>query len=258
MRIFPTVREALLEIRRDVYKSPEVPSSRVQSVVTEHGRTHEAVYYSYGVKAAGIPYTPAELVEVVAPILPFWEQNRQAMINWLGRELDVRIGGFLGMDGLMGISTEQSAESYHPELAKYFEGNEASYYYMDRLYGGAPAMIKALSQEGSRRAYWPIFREEDAIRAHRLTRIPCTLGYNWLIRPSTFLGSGWIMDAGIQQRSCDFDKFMISDLWFTYRLTTALAENFPVDHSFYDADVELDMVYHHAISLHAFIDSEIF
>lgn len=259
MRIFPTVREALLEIKRDVYKSPEVPSSRVQNRETPNGKAHEAQYYTYGVKSAGIPYNAFDLVEVVAPILPFWRDHKDAMSEWLGRELDLRISSFAGYDGLLaGPLGSIIAEPYHPELAKYLEGNEASYYYADRLAGGMASMIKALQQEGSRRVFWPIFREEDARRAHRGTRIPCTIGYNWQVRPTTFLGEGMVIDSGLEQRSCDFDKFMIGDLWLTMRLTVALMENLPVGHPLYDLNVELDMTYHHAMSLHAFIDEEIF
>jgi len=259
MRIFPTVREALLEIRRDVYKSPEVPSSRVQNRETPNGKAHEAQYYTYGVKSAGIPYGAEDLVEQVAPILPFWEENKDSMIRWLNRELDLRIAAFAGFDGLISMTPGSlSAEAYHPALAQYIEGHEASYYYADRLAGGMASMIKALQQEGSRRVFWPIFREEDARRAHRATRIPCTIGYNWQVRPTTFLGDGMIIDSGLEQRSCDFDKFMVSDLWFTMRLTVALIENIPTNHPLYDLNLELDMTYHHAMSLHAFIDSEIF
>lgn len=212
MRVFETVADAISEIRRDVYKGTPLVSSRVQQRVGENLPGRERLGYSYSI-LGGWPDSPVHLVDVaVKQGLTFWGKHQDSIIDWLYAEESAREFSVLG----------EATEKKHPALQSTFEGNWPAYTYSERLLGAIVAMENALSQSpDSRRAGWPIFRTEDAIRAGAPTRIPCSLYYQSILRK---VGNEEHLMMFYVSRSCDYDTFWLSDIYLAHRFQLALAE----------------------------------
>jgi thymidylate synthase len=231
MRLYSTLSEALSEIKRDLYKGPRIQSTRVQQRVGENLSGRELLGYTYAIEEGGIPETSQELVALGKTLgFRLFRKYPKEMINWLDDEIKIRIEGKLGVLN----------ELNHPALQKTIEGNWTSYSYGERLHGAVDALCEALSSTDTRRAYWPIFRPEDSLRASAPTRIPCSLGYQVLIR-NTIKGPELILFY--LQRSADFDTFFLSDIWLANQFKNHIAELIGVSPG---------QFMHSIISLHSF------
>lgn len=232
MRFYATLPEALSEISRDVSKSPKLTSTRVQQRVGEELVGRESLNYSYAIEAGGIPNTVHELIELGQGMnFKHFVESPEAMHLWLTNELEIRRFGVLN----------QLNEVNHPALAKTLEGNWSAYTYGERLHGALNAMAAALrASPDSRRAYWPIFRPEDSLRAGAPTRIPCSLGYQALIRPTLEEDQLILIYS---QRSADFDTFFLTDIFLASRFQAALGQTL---------GVHLGQFMHNITSLHSF------
>lgn len=79
-------------------------------------------------------------------------------------------------------------------------------------YGDLEDIISLLRKEPlSRQAYLPIFFPEDT-GAHHGDRVPCTLGYHWLLRDHK-------LHTFYPIRSCDYYRHFRDDIYLTARLT---------------------------------------
>lgn len=212
MRLYKTVREAISEIERDLIKAPRVKNTRVQNVRVDN-IMHEAMNYSYTILPGGIPHEAADIVELAAGFSPFWRE-KDLMTWWLEAELAERL------DPLTHLG-DDPADLQHPALGGLAHRGTFDYIYRDRMIGMIPALATALEKDPqSRRAYWQFFSQYDSIRAHQDLRIPCSIGWEAMIRQIS--GRGDFLHMTYVQRSCDFYRFWISDLWFAYRIQAAL------------------------------------
>jgi thymidylate synthase len=111
------------------------------------------------------------------------------------------------------------------------------------------AVIAALRKNrDSRRVFWPIFRPEDAIRAGAPTRIPCSLGYQFVLRE---LAGDERLLLFYLSRSVDFDTFWLSDLWLAHKMQVHVAG---------ELSTNVGYLSHFIISFHSFAvnDQEIY
>lgn len=217
MRLYLNLSEALSEIQRDLAKGPKVLSSRVQQRTHEELPGRELLGYSYTIEKGGIPWLADEIVEVgKAMKFPLWLDNSRRMRDWMESEWTTRREGELAI-----------AQDYrHPALKTAYEGNWPSYTYGERLNGSINAMTTALmNTPDSRRAFWPIFEKHDALRSAAPTRVPCSLGYQAIIRNTQ---DGPQLVLIYMQRSADFDAFFLSDIWFANRFQHELADQLSV------------------------------
>jgi hypothetical protein len=205
----------------------------------------EALAYQASWPLEAFDIHAGDLVDLAKPFFHFWATNSGQLGVWLHLEHQAREHAARGM------YINNYPERAHPTLSKMIEGHHWGYTYTERLYGAFPAIEMTLKTPYSRRAWWPIFLPQDAIRASTMTRIPCTLGYHWNIRPSLFQEGQDVLEVQLIQRSCDFDTFWLSDLWLTAQLTMALRE-------WYNPDLLLGTITHTAISLHSFHPDEVF
>ena len=237
MRTFENLPEAISEIRRDLYKSPRLISTRVQQFEIEGGaEVAEALCYNYTIKE--MPKSLSELTDIAQRYSLLTSSEIEGWAGWIDNEAEARLGWQAGA----------ITERFHPILRRTLEGDEPSYTYTDRLAGAFGALVNALeTSEDSRRAFWPIFNQEDSRRASRLTRIPCSIGYQALIRQLG--GEEKFLHLVYLQRSCDFDKFWLSDLWLAHYFQWALSEVL---------GVKLGFLTHSIISFHSFINGEVY
>jgi hypothetical protein len=246
MRYFETVDEALSEIKRDIAKGSHLTFTRVQNKEGLELPGRERIGYSYSIEG-GWPEYPEDLVKLgVKHGLQSCVNHGDAMQMWLGSELRRRLDG--EAFPLSGFS-----EVHNPYLAKTMEGSVPSYTYHERMMGAVRTLTEALVEApDSRRAYWPMFTQSDAGRASMPTRVPCSLGWQIMIReiPNRGPHSICIYD----QRSADFDRFFISDIWFAHKLQQAVTEayNSQLGPSKQHKDVQVGQFIHFVHSLHSF------
>jgi len=241
MRVFDTLEEAALEIKRDLAKSPLVESSRVQQFTVE-AQAREALGYDYTIRR--FPMDRAEFIREAVQ-LGFWKPEEvPAFDEWLRIEQAARLSWQPGA----------LTESLHPALIKTIEGSEPSYTYTDRLAGAVEALVASFKQSpDTRRAFWPIFNREDAVRASRETRVPCSLGYSLIIR---VVNGERFLHLTYLERSCDFDRFWLSDLWLARKFQEHILFELRKDVNF--RDLKLGHLSHFVISLHTFLDAEVY
>lgn len=233
-RVFNSLVEAIEEIKRDIYKGTRVDFSRVQQRAGEHLPGRERTNYQYNIRG-NIPTTAQALVSIGASLgFKVYQDYPEAMIDWLETELLCRLNptGFLG---------DEPAELKHPALRSTVEGNWPAYLYRERLVGAVEALSEQLRKSpDTRRAYWPIFYPQDALRAIAPTRVPCSLGYQFMLRK---VGQETLLLMTYLQRSADFDTFWLSDVWLARKFQESLAE---------DLDVEMGTFTHFIVSFHSF------
>lgn len=240
MRVFTNMVEAHSEIQRDLSKSPEFVQTRVQHLV-QKATVREAMNYAYTIM--NFPDDATELVDLMVQRDVISATARQDYIEWLNAELSVRL------DWYPGVRTE----FIHPNLRTLLEGSEPSYSYSDRLRGAIQGMAATLAQApDTRRAFWPIFQPEDAVRAPRLTRVPCSLGYQATIR---HVNGEARLHLTYLMRSCDFGHFWWTDLWLAREFQKALRTELL---AYSDVVPDLGHLTHIVLSLHDFIDGEIY
>jgi hypothetical protein len=213
MRLYTKLDEAISEIRRDLFKGPRVISTRVQQWVDKELPGRELLAYSYSIEEGGIPSTAEDLVllGVKTSCGHYFVTHPTEMAQWLNEEIRVR-------RGVLGTVNEKG----HPALAQTLEGNWPAYTYPERLQGALETLVLTLKTDpDSRRAFWPIFTNLDSKRAMAPTRIPCSLGYQVLIR-NTQEGPRLVMVY--TQRSADFDTFFLSDIFLAHAFQREVAE----------------------------------
>jgi thymidylate synthase len=219
MRLFQNIREAYQEIQRDINKSPKMEIHRVQDKVIT-AEAHEAMGYSYSV--VDIPISVGDILQLskdLGYLLPLVIDDTD-MEDWLRAEVTARTSPHW--------HPEEITELINPQLARCLEGAEPSYTYRDRLHG----MVEILAHQlylspDSRRAYWPMFNVEDSYSAARQTRVPCTLGYWVAIRK---VGGVDRLHLTYLERSCDFDRFWLWDLFFARVLQEQIRRSINLKH----------------------------
>lgn len=219
MRVYENLEHAHSEIERDIYKSPVVESSRVQQREKLELVAHEAIGYSYSILPGGIPENVSDLVRLGARLnqTVFMGMNREPLTRWLYAEEAARFWP----QSRIG---EKPTELLHPALRTTIEGSYPAYTYTDRLFGAIPLMVDTLKKNpDSRRAYWPIFCPVDTNRMMQPTRVPCSLGYQALIRERNGKKE---LQLIYLQRSSDFENFWLTDIYLAYRFQVQLLEEF--------------------------------
>lgn len=95
-------------------------------------------------------------------------------------------------------------------------------------YGDLDDVVNLLEREPlTRQAYLPIFFPEDTGARHG-DRVPCTLGYHWIVRDRK-------LHTFYPIRSCDFYRHFRDDVYLTARLTLWILERLRVrGHDFWD------------------------
>jgi thymidylate synthase len=224
MRYFQTLPDAIGEIKRDVKKGGlATQSSRVQNKIGMNLQARERMCYLYAI-AGGFPSTPEELIDLaVLNDFEFYTKERRALANWMARELDDRL---LASQNLGPISPLVLADALHPALKSTIEGSWPAYRYPERLNSMIDFLLDAHQNDPyTRRAYWPIYEKVDAIRMAAPTRIPCSLGYQTIIRNVN--GEDLLLMI-YYSRSVDLDRFWLTDIWFARKIQETIADRLKI------------------------------
>jgi len=222
MRAFATFDEVKSEVARDLKELAVVYQSHsVQDKFVENDpgfQTHELINYSY---------TLLDPSSVKVP-------NEQAF--YITAEFRERISGRPLNPGTAFMEDEE----YWSQFLHEDDNGEPkfSYTYPERMAYALEQVIYALrADSNTRRAYLPIFWGEDVFNEAREVRIPCSLGYSFLIRNDKL----WMH---YMMRSCDFAKHFHKDVCLAIMLQEYVFKRVKV--------TELGPFTHTIFSLHAF------
>ena len=236
-RFFENLTEATEEIRRDLAKGIRIDFTRVQQRTGEHLPGRERTGYEYTV-LNGIPTDPEELIffgQTHGFPLYQTKPDRDAMAEWLFLETNQRLWP------MSYNPNDPALEKLHPALRSTLEGNWPSYLYRERMVGAVEMMAKTLAgSSDTRRAYWPIFQPVDSFRASAPTRIPCSLGYQLMLRQQN---NRVLLLMTYLQRSADFDHFWLSDVFLAHQFQLRVSAQL---------NVECGSFTHYILSFHSF------
>lgn len=214
----PALGRALLEQGKNV----QVPTWQALDVRDmPQGRTVELTDQMF---VYDLPGTPSELQKTLKPNLP-WAEN----------QFKERVAGHALNPGF----TFTEWPWYKGNVERHKEQGKFSHTYMERYwpkqagegapshaasitarsnnrgirfeYGDLSDVVKLLAREpATRQAYLPVFFPEDT-GAHHGERVPCSLGYLFLMRDGKLNITYYI-------RSCDFYRHFRDDVYMTARL----------------------------------------
>jgi hypothetical protein len=212
------------EWRRQLMDAPIVNRGewQAQTGLPENMRTPELRHVQLQMS---IPELPHELIDIVNPNMPWAEEHFQERVSgkpWNPPPSHVRWpyqqGGNSNHRDAEGVFSHTYPERFWPKFA-HREGfvdeqmtivqNEGiRYEYGDLL----DLVILLLRNPYTRQAYLPVWFPEDlAAAAHHKQRVPCTLGYH-------FLMTGQRLDITYHIRSCDFMRHFRDDVYMAARL----------------------------------------
>ena len=111
-------------------------------------------------------------------------------------------------------------------------------------YGDLEDVVVQLKKDPlTRQAYLPIWFPEDTGAVHG-ERVPCTLGYHFLIRDRTLQITYYI-------RSCDYMRHFRDDVYMAARLAQWMVDRYNEDAAMYEI-IGVGKLYMHIVSFHIF------
>lgn len=180
------------------------------------------------------------------------QQQAQPMLPWADIHFEERVGG-------LPLNPPPSHTMWLRGNEAYMSGEKFSHSYPERFWpksihseigirfniGDLGDLIRLLIKEPeTRQAYLPIYFPEDIYAATIGERIPCTLGYHFIVRNNK-------LDVFYPMRSCDVIRHMHNDLYLTNRLALFVKEQAHLH------NIELGSIHFVATSLHCFTSDRI-
>lgn len=217
------------EWRRALVHSPIINRGewQAQTGIPDNMRTPELRHVQLKMQ---LPELPHELIDLVHPNLPWAEDHFQERVG--GRPLNpppshewwpYQQGGNSNHRDAEGVFSHTYPERFFPKHANHSKGNcEQPEYDVPCLigvnsgiryaYGDLHDLMDLLVRNPyTRQAYLPVWFPEDLQAAIERERVPCTLGYH-------FLMTGRNLDITYHIRSCDFMRHFRDDVYMAGRL----------------------------------------
>lgn len=203
MRIYTNFPEALNEIKRDVVEM----GIRVHSKSwQDKDVSDDPDFESLEVQNYMYTVTNPKLGEL-KPVQPWSDAE------WDERKLAIETGI---------APNPGQAWRYRPQVWRNFLDDEGKfgYTYGDRLmgYGQVESVIsRAIKDPDSRQLFVSIWQESDSENLGGVSRVPCTLGYQFQIREDA-------LNIMYIQRSADLSTHVENDIYLAHRLQRYVAE----------------------------------
>lgn len=222
----------------------------LRSLVYEHGKIIETKSWQ------GMQNPPAfkEFLHasVVIPMLEDINQLKEEcdpFLPWADIHFQERIGG-------EPLNPPPSHKLWLKGNERFMSGEKFSHSYPERFWstrmagsgirfpiGDFDDLIHLLKREpDTRQAYLPIWFPEDIAAARLGERVPCTLGYHFIVRNGQ-------LDLFYPMRSCDVLRHMHNDLYMANLLALEVIDRAGLD-------CKVGDLHFHVTSLHCFKDDE--
>lgn len=201
--------------------------------------------------------TPPEMIELlhVSEMIPMADnveeltKSTNAKQPWCGMHFEERVSG-------TPLNPPPSHNLWASSTRDFFEnGNKFSHSYPERMWSkelhsgirydiaDLNTLVEVLIKEpDTRQAYLPIYFPEDLTASLKGDRVPCTLGWQFIVRDG-------YMDCFYPMRSCDAVRHMHNDIWFANRLVIWLLEKTGIN-------AVPGMLHFTATSLHCFAEDK--
>ncbi len=213
-------------IASNLLQGPQISRGKVhaQDVETQGMRelTHERVMVD-------IPGDMEELQQLIKPNLPWAEDHFQERVS--GMPLNPPPSSedwpYAQKNNEVHKKDEKFSHTYPERFWPYTAGDKINKGIRFR-YGDLNNLVSILTKNlGSRQAYLPVWFPEDLYAADQGERVPCTLGYHFLLVAHSMEGFG--LDMEYHMRSCDFVRFFKDDLYMAARLLQWVCELVHID-----------------------------
>lgn len=171
-----------------------------------------------------IPPTMGELLDELRPNYPWCEEEFEnrvsgeplnphpSVVNWPWYDPN-----WAASQG--GRYSHTYAERYWPKRASIDNPAALPHLGIRFPYGDLQDVVQLLIKHpGTRQAYLPVWFPEDTGAVHG-ERVPCSLGYHWLLREGRLHCNYFI-------RSCDYLRYLRDDMYLTCRLTQWVRDKF--------------------------------
>lgn len=221
-----------------------------QTAVSGANTTYEVLNASFSMQ---MPETPEAAARVVGPNLPWAEDHFQERVS--GDPLNPPPSNAWWPFAVAGNDMHKAEEKfshtyperYWPKLANGGEGHECepprAHMGIRYYYGDLADVVALLSRSPyTRQAYLPVWHPEDTGSVDG-QRVPCTLGYQFLIRGTE---GRRVLHIFYSMRSCDFIRHLPDDIYMTIRLAQWMRDQLGF------SDLHMGKLYFQAGSLHIF------
>ena len=171
-----------------------------------------------------VPEDMAELRGLIKPNIPWAEDHFQERVS--GMPLNPPPSSehwpYAQKNNSVHKKDEKFSHTYPERFWPYTAGDKINDGIRYR-YGDLNNLVSILNRNpGSRQAYLPVWFPEDLYAADMGDRVPCTLGYHFLMTPHRM--EGFMLDMEYHIRSCDFVRFFRDDLYMAGRLLQWVCE----------------------------------
>lgn len=232
-------------------KAPQVQTERWQAVdVSDRPQAQMRELLNFSL-TYGIPVWAYDLAAEVKPNLPWAEHHFKERIS--GEPLNPPPSNEYWPFAQGGNSEFKKDEIFSHTYPERMWPKEAGWDCNDAViphfgirfrYGDLEDVVQQLKKDpGTRQAYLPIWFPEDTGAVHG-ERVPCTLGYHFLIRNRKLQITYYI-------RSCDYMRHFRDDVYMAARLAQWMVDRFNEDAAL-DEIIQVDKLIMHIVSFHIF------
>jgi thymidylate synthase len=149
---------------------------------------------------ARMPDNLADITKQCKPFLP-----------WAEEHFEERVSG-------VPFNPPPSHARWLKDTEKSMKDGKFSHTYPERMHKNLFVLVELLKRDPTtRQAYLPIWSHEDGMMALSNDRVPCTLGWHWILRNG-------MLHCYYPMRSCDAVRHFHNDVYFASRLTLWLIE----------------------------------
>lgn len=211
MRQFLKLSDAVLEIRRDLTRAPLRHMRGVQQHREKAVVVREAFNYTYTLPIEALLLNKDQFTDINHILHSKGNVDVDAWWEWMLAEKVARLSDDEA-DALEAFELHPLADAFREARG------QPSYLYQGRIdeAGGLLEIASLLFKEpDTRRAYLPIFHPQDSILAGTSTRVPCSLGFHYMLRSE---GDTDYLHTTYYMRACDFDTFWLSDVWLAAQM----------------------------------------
>jgi len=232
MKIFNSISNVIVHAKDTLFNSPEIELGKWQGTTKFSGEIiKEHINYIFQVP---MPLSVAVLQRETQADQPWAEEHFQERVSGIPMNPGVSYMIWPYNNFKDGDEFLTSGRFSHTYMERFWPKNAGGGQHGDREYHNTPNhgiwyeygdladVVKQLKENpATRQAYLPIWHPEDTGAKHG-QRVPCTIGYHFLIR-------GNCLHLNYYIRSCDFYRHFKNDIYLTIRLAQNIKEAIGLD-----------------------------